>query len=68
MIGVRDAQIRPLDGDAEYRSIGKLQQDPLGSFTGTAIEERESLPPQGVERMSDEHAGIRRMACSLLGW
>ena len=68
VVGVRDAQVRPFDGDAEYGSVGELEQHPLDAVTGAAVEQRQTPAPQGVEGMGDQNAGIRRTACSLPGW
>jgi hypothetical protein len=67
VVGVRDAQVRPLDGDAEDGAVGELEQHPLDAVTGAAVEQRQPPAPQGMEGMRDQDAGISRMACSLLG-
>jgi hypothetical protein len=66
MKGVRDAQIGPLDGGAEDRSVGELEQHPLDALTGAAMEEGETPAPERVKGMGDEDAGISRTACILL--
>jgi hypothetical protein len=66
VIGIRDTQVGPLDRDAEERSVRELQSRPFCAITGTAIEERETLALKGMKGMSDDNAGIRRTAYSLL--
>lgn len=66
VIGIEGTQIRPLDRDAEERSVRELQSRPFYAVTGTAIEKRETLALKGMKGMSDDNAGMRRAACSLL--